>query len=238
MKNIEADSANKLAGLQCDLLGKFRKGSVTLEQLEWFNLLPRELREALSIFDNNTLSNAIAQTFSCKFRTARDLGVITVPSNYRHHTRLSDFFRRNRSRFKYVKDMFQEVTPSVVLLPGERFLVTAYGGVLGSVQPRECLAFLMLTGGVGVGAEGASLVLEQLGSELAYGGSYLTFDELDRLPIFALEERRVSSIGKAQIATERNLGWIFGFSPYHQGVREGEFLLCFRRYRPSKREKH
>jgi hypothetical protein len=44
---IGADAA-KLAGLQVDTLQKVRSGQITLEQWEWFNLLTKEARDALS----------------------------------------------------------------------------------------------------------------------------------------------------------------------------------------------
>lgn len=237
MNTIDADSAKKLAGLQCDLLGKFRSGSVRLEQLEWFNLLPRVLREALSIISNDALREEVMHFFMEKeFELAQDLGVITVPKSYRHSTRLDDFLRRNQNRFKYAKDMFRQVAPSTVLHPNEQFAVAAYRSryASGPMPPQECLTFIELLGGVGVGAEGASLVLEQLWGELYTDQRYLTFDDPDHLSIFALDERRVSVIKASMNIENPARTWSFGFSPYRDGLCEGELLLCFR---PLKQEK-
>ena len=45
--SIDAGSAKKLAGLQIDMLSKYRSGQLTLTQWQWFNGLKTDEREAL-----------------------------------------------------------------------------------------------------------------------------------------------------------------------------------------------
>jgi len=56
------DSANKLAGLQIDLLQKYKAGHVTLDHLEWFNNLKKSERDAL--LGNKTPKNGILRLLS------------------------------------------------------------------------------------------------------------------------------------------------------------------------------
>ena len=95
---IDADAA-KLAGLQIDLLQKVRQGQVTLDHLEWFTRLSRDVREALMVGENLTSQPGLSAESTEKFALLVDLGIITVPDDYDHATALKTFFEKNGKKF-------------------------------------------------------------------------------------------------------------------------------------------
>ncbi len=74
---IGADAA-KLAGLQIDMLSKMRSGQMTLAQVEWFNNLTKEQREAF-------LSGKKLPSIDSRFEFLMEFK-ITVPTDYDHGT--------------------------------------------------------------------------------------------------------------------------------------------------------
>jgi hypothetical protein len=64
-KNINAETADKLAGLQIDFLQKYRKDKITLEEFEKFlNLSQPERRKALGLNKENVSGNSILRLLS------------------------------------------------------------------------------------------------------------------------------------------------------------------------------
>ena len=64
-KTIDAETADKLAGLQIDFLQKYRKDKITLEEFEKFlNLSQTERRKALGLNKENVSGNSILRLLS------------------------------------------------------------------------------------------------------------------------------------------------------------------------------
>src|SRR3989344_401881 len=181
---IGADTA-KLAGLQIDLLQKMRQGHITLDHLEWFNNLTKDDRDAFSVGANTAL----------KFALLADLGIITVPDDYDHTTRLTLFGEKNREKFYYYNDGITDEhfpNPTRILKPGDKLHVRAFKQIVsGATTSEERLAFLTTQKAVRTGAQGASLVWEQKRDQLPKGFWYASFDEKNRLWKDADGDRRV-----------------------------------------------
>ena len=180
---IGADAA-KLAGLQVDLLTKIRKGSITLAELEMFNnLTPKARAERFGDFKKPksvTPSKPVE-----KFGLLVDLGIVTVPDNYDHATRLSIFEKENRKKFFSFNDNITDVNfakPTRILKPGDKFRVRVFQQIVsGETTSEERMAFLAKQKAVLVGAQGASLIFEQKRDQLPKGKWYASFDEKEKL---------------------------------------------------------
>lgn len=182
---IGADAA-KLAGLQIDTLQKVRSGQITLDQWERFNNLSLGDREArFGDIKKPKPVFPVKPTETEKFALLVDLGVITVPDDYDHATRLASSNEQNRHKFYHHNDAINDanfLNPSRILKPGDRFLVRAFKQVVpGTTTSEERMAFLATQKAVHTGAQGASLVFEQKRDQLPKGFWYASFDEKDRL---------------------------------------------------------
>lgn len=176
---IDAESA-KLAGLQIDILSKYRAGQVTLDQWERFNNLSPDDREAR--FGDWKRSESVAPAKPDeKFSLFADLGIITVPQGYNHATQLATFKKKNCKKFRLYNDDISDEhfpTPSRILKPGDRLHVTVFKQtVSGLTTSEERVAFLKSKNTEFTGAQGASLVFEQKNKELLEGYGYVSFDE-------------------------------------------------------------
>lgn len=120
-----------------------------------------------------------------KFGLLVDLGIITVPSDYVHGTRLGTFMKENRKKFYGVNDNITDKNfpnPTRILKPGDRLHVRAYQQIVpGTTTSEERLAFLATQKAIHTGAQGASLVFEQKRDQLPKGRWYASFDEPNRL---------------------------------------------------------
>ena len=114
-----------------------------------------------------------------------DLGIITVPDDYEHPTRLTTFDKQNRQKFNYYNPNITEANfpnPSRILKPGDKFHVRAFKQVvLGTTSSEARMAFLANQNAVLTGAQGASLVFDQKRDQLPKGKWYASFDEKNRL---------------------------------------------------------
>ncbi|MFH1473224.1 MAG: hypothetical protein ABIF06_02330 [bacterium] len=219
---IGADTA-KLAGLQIDQLQKVRQGHITLEHLEWFNKLSRTQRDMLSGADLSKLGGVEPE----KFVLLADLGIITVPEDYEHETRLADFRRAHGKKFYSFNDALTDTNfsnPSRVLKPGDRLAVTAYKQIMsGTTTSEERMTFLRSQGSVFTGAQGASLVFEQKRDRLPKGYWYASFDEPERFWVDADGYHRVPRVdAHSDGAFHFHLGFFEEVSYDHRA------LLCFR----------
>lgn len=180
---IDADAV-KLAGLQIDTLQKVRSGQITLGQWERFNNLSTDDREA-RFGDWKKLEPTAPAEPTKKFALFADLGIIRVPDDYNHATRLKTFYRQNRKKLCYYNDDITDKNfpnPTRVLKPGEKFRVRAFKQVVGgTTTSEERMAFLATQKAIHVGAQGASLVFDQKRDQLPKGKLYASFDEKDRL---------------------------------------------------------
>ena len=188
---IDADAA-KLAGLQIDLLQKFRAGKLALTELEMFlKLAPKDRTNRFGDW-KQTKADFLASTVkvspseSEKFALLRDLGTIIVPAGYDHATALALFRKENHKKFYYYNDGITDANfpnPSRILRAGDRLKVLAYHQIVsGETTSVERMAFLSVQpGNVYTGAQGAALVFEQKCAQLPKGKWYASFDEADRL---------------------------------------------------------
>ena len=125
-----------------------------------------------------------------KFALLADLGVITVPADYVHGTRLTSFRAKHqdgetKSFYRY-NDALTDANfpnPGRILEPGDRLRVRAFKQVIrGATTSLERMAFLETQKAIYyTGAQGASLVWEQKRDKLPKGYWYSSFDEEERL---------------------------------------------------------
>lgn len=200
---IDADAA-KLAGLQIDLLQKFRAGKLSLAELELFlKLAPKDRanrfgdwKQAKADFLSSTVKASPAEPE--KFALLADLGVIVVPEGYDHATSLASFKEANRKKFYYYNDDISDANfpnPSRILKAGDRLRVRAFHQTArGETSSAERMDFLRDQQAVFTGAQGAGLVFEQKRAELPKGKWYTSFDEADRLYEDADLKRRVPDV--------------------------------------------
>ncbi len=182
-KNAIGADAAKLAGLQVDLLQKFREGHITVDHLKWFLDLSKNKRDIL--MNAKEINESLRRE---DYNLLADLGVITVPPYYNHATRMALFYGRQH---KHISDFAKEnlfpfgqfmgSRPSYVLSPGEKLWVYAY--VLVALPPRfeDGLAFLTSLGAVFPGIEGASLVWEQQRDLLPLNHAYISLNGNENL---------------------------------------------------------
>lgn len=161
-----------------------------------------------------------------KFGFLADLGIITVPKDYVHETRLATFLKQNRKKFYGVNDNITDVNfsnPSRILKPGDQFRVRAFKQIVdGTTTSEERLAFLATQRAVLTGEQGASLVLEEKRDQLPKGYWYSSFDEKERLWKDADGLHRVPYVDAFSGG-----GFDFGLG-YFEGVwNDFDALLCF-----------
>jgi len=194
---IGADAA-KLAGLQIDQLQKLRQGHMTLEHIEWFNFLSKEMRDELVTGGKSIPKPAPPVEEVDKFALLADLGIITVPADYNHPTRLATFRQQNRKKFYSYNDAITDANfpnPSRRLRPGDKLRVSAFKQIVpGTTSSLERMAFLKSQKAVYVGAQGASLVFEQKRDQMLKDKWYTSFDEENRLWRVAVGSPRVPSV--------------------------------------------
>ncbi|MEK7664422.1 MAG: hypothetical protein AAB340_03240 [Patescibacteria group bacterium] len=138
-----------------------------------------------------------------KFEIFKNLGILTVPANYIHTTRLADFYERHqggekKSFYYYNSDINDQnfANPSRILKPGEKFQVDVVRQVSGEVTSEEHMAFLAVHRGIHLGAQGASLVFDdqKMRADLPKGKWHFSFDEKARLWQDAPRYHRVPGI--------------------------------------------
>jgi hypothetical protein len=161
-----------------------------------------------------------------KFNLLTDLGVLTVKEKYVHSLQLSRFRDKNRKRFahydKAIKDHnFYET--SRILVSGNRLLVRAFKQVVcGETTSEERLAFLDRQNAVYTGAQGASLVFEEMRLRLPKGYWYASLDRKENL--LKDHEGRYNVPG---IYASRDGHFEFGLAYFDQGWGDMEAFLGF-----------
>ena len=173
----------KLAGLQIDMLQKFRQGQLSLEHLEWFLGLKMFERDALVVeFGKPGNKHAIVAKPAEKFALLVDLGIITITKEIS----LDVFFSENGEKLHdYSKGITDEnfPNPSRILKPGDRVRVRAFHQIVpGTTTSEERMAFLeKQPGNFYAGAQGIVHVFEQKRDQLPKGKWYASFDKKDHL---------------------------------------------------------
>ncbi len=108
-----------------------------------------------------------------KFQQVMNLGVITVPDDYEHGTRLTKFWEKFGDDFsesfpEYNRpDLCDEVfsKPSHILSPKQQYRVRIFGGVYGTWL-KERMRFLEEIGAILPGPQGLTLLWEQKKEQL------------------------------------------------------------------------
>lgn len=171
------------------------------------------------------LSTALGATGQAPmFELLVDLGVIVVPDDYDHATRLAMFKERYYDEFCNYSDAITDENfgnPSRILKAGDRLRVRAFRQVVDSTSPEDRLAFLATRDAVLTGAQGASLVLEQKRDELPRGKWCTSMDEEDHLP-FVEGHHRVPDVGVGSDGDPQ-----FQLVEYEYPWHDGGVLLCF-----------
>lgn len=92
-----------------------------------------------------------------KFGLFEDLGIITVPEDYVHNTRLASFEKENRKKFYYWNDAITDKNfdrATTKLVPGRKLHVKVFKQIVGgTTTSEERLAFLRTQNAVLVGAQ-------------------------------------------------------------------------------------
>jgi len=155
-----------------------------------------------------------------------DLGIITVPDDYVHNTRLASFEKENRKKFYSWNDDITDENFSkatVQLKPGQKLHVKVFRQTTsGSTTSEERLAFLKTQNVVLTGAQGVSLVFEQKREDLPKGYWYVSFDEKEALWKDAYGSHRVPHVSRYSDG-----GWRFSLGCFEGVWYNDHCLLCF-----------
>ncbi len=120
-----------------------------------------------------------------KFVLFVDLGIITVPDDYMHKSRLTTFYGLNQDRFLLYQDEITDVNfpyPSRILKPGNKFRLRAFREIVpGRTTLNMRLGFLATQKAIYTGAQGLSLVFDQKRDQLPRAKWYVSFDVKERL---------------------------------------------------------
>ena len=161
-----------------------------------------------------------------KFALLKDFGIITVPDDYDHATRLATFLEQNSKKFYGVNDDITDEhfpNPSRILKPGDKLRVSAFKQIVsGTTTSEERMVFLEKQGAVYTGAQGASLVFDQKRDQLPKGKWYCSFDEKNRLWKDADGDRRVP-----RVSARSGGGFDFNLVPFENTWDGDDALLCF-----------
>ena len=213
MKNPIGVDAAKLAGLQIDMLQKFRNGQITVNHLEWFNKLSKRDRDKLSWLTAVDDRFILVKTFT-----------ITVPENYNHLTALATFKKEHGKKFYYYNENtndenFKNV--SAKLTPGQKLTVKVFG-ITERMSSEDCLAYLKSQKAIFTGAQGVCLVFEQKREELPKGKWYISFDEKKALWKDSDGDRGVPYLG---CRSDGDFNFVLG--DFDGDWHDGHCLLCF-----------
>ena len=187
MSTIIGADAAKLAGLQIDQLQKVREGQITLDHIEWFNHISKETRDSYTagfvlpggrVIGVAPKPEPPAQPLE-KFGLLADLGIITVPADYKPVTEFAGMSFAN---------------PTRVLKPGDKLWVRAHKQIVdGTTTSEEHLAYLATLHSYLVGAQGIEIV-EPYRRKLPKGFWYTSFDVEERLPLDVARDLRVPGV--------------------------------------------
>lgn len=211
-KKIGADAA-KLAGLQIDILQKFRNEQITLEHLEWFSKLTKEQRDKF-----------IGNSIDGRFKLLKSFE-LTVPEDYVHETQLASFSGNHRKEFYGYNDNITDENFAGVtdkLIPGETYELKIFG-INQPVSSEDCLALLKMQPRIRlVGAQGASLARQLKKEEFPVDKGVISLDNKD-----ALWKDADGFHGVPYVYRHSDGGWSFNLD-YFGGVwLDGHCILCF-----------
>lgn len=169
MSTIITVGAARLANLQINILQKLRDGKLSIEQLDLFNNLSPEEREA-RFGDWKKPEPAVPAESTEKFALLKDLGIITVPYGYDQKTVLDN-----------ITDA-KLYNPTRILKPGDKFHVRVFQQVVdGMTTSEERMAFLVTQKVIYTGGQGMFLVFKEKRGQLPTVKCYTSFDEKECL---------------------------------------------------------
>lgn len=202
---IGADAV-RLADLQIDALSKYRTGQLSLDHWERFVNLSPEAREE-RFGDGKRPASARTIELVVKFGLLADLGIITVPTDYKLVT-------------EFVGGSFPN--PTRVLKPGNRLWVRAHKQIVdGVTTSEERMAFLKTLNSHLVGVQGIELV-EPKRRQLPKSYWYASFDEKERLWFDAGRYHRVPGVLRYF-----SYGFSRGLGRFERPWRGGSAVLSF-----------
>jgi len=218
-ENIGADAA-KLAGLLADLMHKIRARKITLQNLEWFNMLSEAERHQLS--GNSIEDDRFHLIKTCEFMVSAD---------FNHDACLRDFQKKFKKEFYHFNP---EITDnhfgnvSARLVPGQKLEARFYQikQIKERVSSNECLAFLMAVPKIILpGAQGLAELWKHIKDKeiLPRGRWCLSFDEKDKLWQDADGYHRVPGIYRISAGD-----WYFGLDYFENDWGSDYCLVCFR----------
>lgn len=212
MDNLIGAEAAKLAGLQIDLLKKYRAGHITPEHLEWFNNLRKEERDQL-----------VGEGLPHKHFELIKMFPIEVPGWYRHEGYLERFREQHRAEFfRYDNEITDEnfLRTTAVLMAGGRFFVKMFQPKR-AVTAETCLAFLKTQKAVLAGARGVPLVYEVAKERFPLYRQFISFDEKDMLWVGPKGESVLPILSHYQTDL------YFHLQPFGSNLSINFILLCF-----------
>lgn len=166
---------------------QYNKAGLTEESAQTLNEHPgfaKYLAEGIRRFSVKAPDSIVSEQVE-KFALLVDLGIITVPEDYVHTSRLTTFREKYRTRFNGFNDKITDKNfqnPTQILKPGDKFHVRIFEQVVeGTSTSEERMAFLATLHAIHTGAQGASLVFEKRWFYLPKVRWYVSFDEKDRL---------------------------------------------------------
>ncbi len=203
---VADDQLGRLARKQHELTRRVLEGTLEPE---------RVLQSLQGIIEGRSISAPIP---SSKFEIFKSLGVLEVPADYVHATRLADFRRRHQGR-RFVDNSFyfyeRNITdenfsnPSRIVCAGEKFSVDLVRQIVNPFSTKEeWIAFVIECGGVLLGAQGASLVFDdkEMRANLSVGW-YFSLDKKERLYSDRGYTIRIPYINVTDGDVEFNLGY-------------------------------
>ena len=214
METIISADAAKLAGLQIDMLQKMRSGQMTLAQVEWFNNLTKEQRDAF-------LSGKKLPSIDPRFELLMEFKV-TVPTDYDHETQLSTL---NKKEFYYFNDAltdrnFRKATQK--LIPGKTYKAKLFS-IRKIVNSNDCLGLYKAVGAILTGAQGISLVYQLKKHVLPEGKYIVSFDEKD-----ALWQDSGGNHGVPHVFAHSGGDFEFSLGYFGDDWNDFNCVLCFR----------
>ncbi len=114
-----------------------------VEPARRFNNLSLDGREA-RFGDRRAPEPLVPVEPTVKFAEIVDLGIITVPDDYDHASRLGKFSKQNRKKFSYYNDAITDANfpnPTRILKPGAKLRVRAFKQIVGGTTTDPCPNF-------------------------------------------------------------------------------------------------
>ena len=147
---------------------------------------------------------------------------LTVPKEYDHSSQLTSFAKANRQGFVYYNSDITDsnfVRASQRLVPGKTYSVKIFQ-INKTVSSKDCLGFLRKHKAILVGAQGISLVWEQVKDKFLVSRWIVSFDKKDALWKDPNGDHRVPFVYRCSDGD-----WEFGLGGFKYNWRDDHCLL-------------